>query len=108
MHSAIRRYKVLDVDTLVRKVQKEFVERVRQVDGFVGYYVVDGGDGYVASVTVTESEDGLEQAADLAREWVQESAGGLVQGPPEVTTGAVRVRAQRDDEEQREVEEDGE
>jgi len=40
----------------VKKVEDEFVERVKAVDGFVGYYVIDGGDGTAVSVTVGETE----------------------------------------------------
>lgn len=95
MHAAVRRYRVSDVDTLVRKIDDEFVDRVKQVDGFVGYYVIDGGDGTVASVTVGETESAVEQSTALAAEWVRESVPDLVAGSPEVTAGEVRVRAER-------------
>ena len=52
MHAAVRKYRVSDVDALVSKVEAEFAEQVKQVPGFVGYYVIDGGDGTAASVTV--------------------------------------------------------
>ena len=45
MHAAVRKYPVSDVDALVKKVEEEFVQQVKTVDGFVGYYVIDGGDG---------------------------------------------------------------
>jgi hypothetical protein len=37
MHAAIRKYRVSDADALVSKVEAEFIERVKAVDGFVGY-----------------------------------------------------------------------
>lgn len=95
MHAAVRTYKVSDVDALVEKVEAEFVERVKDVDGFVGYYVIDGGDGTAASVTVGESEQAVEETTRRAAEWVKESAADLVEGAPEVTAGEVRVRAER-------------
>jgi hypothetical protein len=95
MHAAIRRYRVSDVDALVSKVEDEFVEQVKQVEGFVGYYVVDGGDGGVASVTVGETAEAVEESTRRAGEWVRESAADLVEGAPEVTAGEVRVRAER-------------
>jgi hypothetical protein len=95
MHAAVRRYRVSDTDALVRKVEEEFVARVNGVDGFVGYYVIDGGDGNVASVTVGETAQAVEDSTRLAAEWVQESAADLIEGAPEVTSGEVRVRAQR-------------
>jgi hypothetical protein len=95
MHAAVRRYRVSDTDALVTKVEEEFVARVNGVDGFVGYYVIDGGDGNVASVTVGETAQAVEESTRLAADWVQESAADLIEGAPEVTSGEVRVRAQR-------------
>jgi hypothetical protein len=95
MHAAIRRYQVSDVDALVSKVESEFVEKVKEVDGFVGYYVIDGGDGTATSVTVGETEAAVEESTSRARDWVGESASDLIEGSPEVTTGEVRVRAER-------------
>ena len=95
MHAAVRRYRTSDIDALVRKVEDEFSPQVQGVDGFVGYYVIDGGDGTAASVTVGETEQAVEQTTQLAADWVRESAADLVDGSPEVTAGEVRVRAER-------------
>jgi hypothetical protein len=94
MHAAIRKYRVTDPDELVRRVEAEFVDRVKGVDGFVGYYVVDGGDGNLASITVGETEAAVEESTSLARDWVGERAAELVEGAPEVTAGEVRVSTQ--------------
>jgi hypothetical protein len=96
MHASVRRYRVRDIDTLVGKVESEFVERVKEIDGFVGYYVIDGGDGTAASVTVGETAEAVAESTRRAGDWVRESAGDLVEGAPEVTVGEVRVRAERD------------
>ena len=95
MHAAVRRYRVSDMDALVSKVEAEFVEQVKSVDGFVGYYVIDGGDGTASSVTVGETEQAVEDSTRLAAEWVRESAADLIEGAPDVTAGEVRVRAER-------------
>jgi hypothetical protein len=95
MHASIRRYRVRDIDALVEKVEGEFVDQVKDIDGFVGYYVIDGGDGTAASVTVGETADAVAESTRLAGKWVQESAAELVEGQPEVTVGEVRVRAER-------------
>lgn len=96
MHASIRRYRVRDIDSLVEKVESEFVEQVKEIDGFVGYYVIDGGDGTAASVTVGETADAVAESTRLAGNWVRESAADLVDGQPEVTVGEVRVRAERE------------
>jgi hypothetical protein len=95
VHASVRRYRVRDIDALVSKVEDEFVEQVKEIDGFVGYYVIDGGDGMVASVTVGETADAVAESTKRAGAWVRDSAADLVDGAPEVTVGEVRVRAER-------------
>jgi hypothetical protein len=96
MHASVRRYRVRDIDALVTKVEEEFVDQIKEIDGFVGYYVIDGGDGTAASVTVGEDANAVAESVRLAGNWVRESAMELVDGEPEVTLGEVRVRAERD------------
>jgi hypothetical protein len=94
MHASVRRYRVRDIDAIVSKVESDFVEQVKQVEGFVGYYVIDGGDGTAASVTVAETADAIAEATQLSGNWVRENIADLVDDP-EVTVGEVRVRAER-------------
>lgn len=95
MHAAVRRYRTSDIDSLVAKVEDEFVEKVKGVDGFVGYYVIDGGGGDVVSVTVGETAGAVEESTRLASEWTGSSVADLLEGAPEVVSGEVRVRAER-------------
>jgi hypothetical protein len=95
MHASVRSYRVTDVEAFVAKMQKEFVERVETVDGFVGYYVVDGGDGTVTSITVGETAEAVEASSARAEHWVVEMVAHLVEGAPDVTAGEVRVRIER-------------
>jgi hypothetical protein len=46
-------------------------------------------------VTVGETAEAVEESTRRAGEWVRESAADLVEGPPDVTAGDVRVRAER-------------
>jgi len=96
MHAAVRRYRVRDIDALVAKVQDEFTDKIKEIDGFVGYYVIDGDDGTAASVTVGETAQAVAESTKRAADWVRESASDLVEGSPEVTVGEVRVRGERD------------
>jgi hypothetical protein len=96
MHASVSTYRVMDVDALVQVVQEELVERVRTIEGFVGYYMIDGGDGTVMSITLGEIEEAVEAATVRTQHWVVERAAHLVEGAPDVTTGEVRVRAGAD------------
>jgi hypothetical protein len=95
MHASVRSYRVTDVEAFVAKMQEEFVELVETVDGFVGYYVVDGGDGTVTSITVGQTEEAVDASTARAEHWVVETVAHLVEGAPEVTAGEVRVRIER-------------
>ena len=95
MHASVSRYRVMDVEALVKRVQEEFVERVKTIEGFVGYYVIDGGDGTVTSITLAETEEAVEASTVQTQHWVVEKAAHLVEGAPDVTAGEVRVRTER-------------
>jgi hypothetical protein len=95
VHASVRQYRVRDIDALVAKVEEEFVDQIKEIDGFVGYYVIDGGDGTAASVTVGETADAVAESTRRAGNWVRESASDIVEGEPEITAGEVRVRAER-------------
>jgi hypothetical protein len=96
MHASVRRYRVRDIDTLVSRVEDEFVDQVKEIEGFVGYYVIDGDDGTVASVTVGDTAQAVAESVRLAAAWVRDSVADLVEGEPEVTVGEVRVSVERD------------
>jgi hypothetical protein len=97
MHAAVRRYKVSDAEAFIGKIEADFTDRLKaEVDGFVGYYVIDGDDGTVATVTVGDDAAAVADTVQLAANWVRENASDLVEGDPEVTLGEVRVRAERD------------
>jgi hypothetical protein len=95
MHASVSTYRVTDVDALVEVVQEELVERVKTITGFVGYYMIDGGDGTVTSITLCEIEEALAASTVQAQHWVVERAAHLVESAPAVTAGEVRVRAER-------------
>ena len=97
MHASVRQYRVRDIDAFVDKVEEELADQIKNIDGFVGYYVIDGGDGQAASVTVGETAESVAESTRLATTWVRESVSDLVEGEPEITSGEVRVRAERSD-----------
>jgi hypothetical protein len=93
MHASVRRYRTNDADALVDRTRAEFVDRVNTIEGFAGYYMIDGGDGTVTSITVCETEEAVKRSDVYAQHWVIERASHLVDGAPDVTDGEVRVHA---------------
>jgi hypothetical protein len=100
MHASIRRYEGVDsasVEEIIRRAGEGFVPIVSGVAGFVGYYIVDAGDGVLATISVFESEAAAEESNRAAASWVKENLAGLVPSPPQITAGEVRVTKLRGD-----------
>ncbi len=75
MHAVIRHYRV-DSDRseeLIRLVEEQLVPLVEKVPGFVAYYLVDTGEGTIASMTIWENRVGQEECYRLTEEWVKEN-----------------------------------
>lgn len=93
MNASIRKYKVSDAAAIARAAEEGFVPLVREVDGFNGYYIVDGGDGTMFTITVADTQEGVEASAQKAADWIggNEEVAALIDGAPEVTNGEVLV-----------------
>ncbi len=91
MHVTIRLYRMDPdwVDMLLRRVTEEFVPTIRDAPGFLAYYVLDVGDGRVASVSVFESQAGAEESNRMAADWVRQELTPMLPNPPEVIAGQV-------------------
>jgi hypothetical protein len=97
MYTTIRRYEGIDssrIDELVQRINDGFVPIVSQVPGFVGYYVIDAGDGVIASVSVFEDRAGADESIQRAANWVKDMT-DLIPSPPQITAGDVRVSKER-------------
>jgi hypothetical protein len=91
MYTAIRTYRTTDSAELARRVESEFLPIVRDVPGFVGYYVVDAGDGAIASITVCADKSGMDESTARAAEWVRDRISELIESGPEILAGDVTV-----------------
>jgi len=88
MYTVIRRYQdVQDAAEVARRAVEEFAPQLRDQPGFQGYWVVNGGDGILATITVFESEEAAAASTAAAATWVQENMPNLVPSPPRVTSG---------------------
>jgi hypothetical protein len=88
MYTVIRRYQgVVDTAEVKRRAIEEFAPQLRDQPGFQGYWVMDAGDGVLATITVYETEDAAESSTAAAATWVQENLANLVPNRPRVTAG---------------------
>ena len=90
MYAAVRRYEgINDDDEAARLVRDSFMPQLEKVQGFVAYYWIDAGDGFMASLSVFEDKAGADESVKFARKWIEENAPNLFPNPPEVTEGLV-------------------
>ena len=93
--TSIRRYTVdvANSDEIISKVKEGFVPIIKGTPGFLGYYVINAGDGVLASVSVFESQAGVEESDSRAADWVKEHLAGLITSSPQITEGELVISA---------------
>lgn len=94
MHASIRRYKVdsKSVGEVFRQANAGFVPTISKVPGFVGYYGLDAGNGVLVTISLFNDQTGAKESERAAAEWVGKNVSHLLQTPPEITTGEVRMQ----------------
>ena len=76
------------MEELAGVVESGFLPIIRQVPGFLEYFLVETGEG-VLSISVFTEQAGMEESTTRAADWVQQNLTGFFTGPPTVTTGSV-------------------
>ena len=91
--SSIRRYSVRrgSVEELSRRVQEGFVPLVRQMKGFGGYYLINGGPDVLITISVFDSADEAIASNEKAADWVRNNVLEATRGLPEVMVGDVLI-----------------
>jgi quinol monooxygenase YgiN len=95
MFAAIRYYQAEppSIDEVVRRVQQDFVPVIRDVAGFVSYFVLvpSGREEEIVSVSVFEDQQSAEESNRKATEWVAQNLSELLRPNPEFAEGRVVV-----------------
>jgi hypothetical protein len=90
MYVAVRRYEgATDAQKVAQLVEEHFVPIISELPGFVAYYLVDAGDGVIATTSIFEHKDAEEESTFLAGEFVAEHLASMVPNPPQITAGEV-------------------
>jgi hypothetical protein len=90
MYATVRRYEgVSDPSEVARLVNEGFLPIIREIEGFVDYYVVDGGDGVLISTSIFKSASGEEESNWRAGEFVGQHLTPLLPNAPHITAGEV-------------------
>jgi hypothetical protein len=95
MFAAIRYYRAEppSIDEVVRRVQEDFVPLIRDMQGFVSYFILvpsERGDEIV-SVSLFEDQQSAEESNQKAAEWVAQNLSELLRPTPEFAGGQVVV-----------------
>jgi hypothetical protein len=90
MFTSIRKYKVKrgSAAEYARRVEEGFVPLLRQMEGFQGYYLLDGGsDDVLITISMFDSLDEAVISNLRAADWVRNNVLEFTKGIPEVMVG---------------------
>jgi hypothetical protein len=90
---SIRKYQVRRsmAAQLAVRVREGFVPLLRRMDGFRGYYLLDGGPGVPISIGLFESADDALASNEHAADWVRNNVLEFTKGMPEMMVGTVLI-----------------
>jgi hypothetical protein len=76
---------------LAQRVEDGFVPLVRQIQGFRGYYLLDGGPDVLITISMFDSADEALASNETAAGWVRNNVLEFTKGMPEVMVGNVLI-----------------
>ena len=93
MYAVLRRYQVRlgAPDTAARQARSTLLPVLRQVSGFAAYYLVNSGDGTVASIALFNSPEAAAAGDRLVGEWFRDDWPAFRAVPPALASGEVLV-----------------
>jgi hypothetical protein len=93
MHAIVRRYEGIDTkrtDELTRKVGESLTSRLKKLEGFGGYFLIEADNGVMSSVNFYDTSAQAEESTRVVAEWLRdEKLESLVPNPPKITGGKV-------------------
>jgi hypothetical protein len=76
---------------VTRRVEDSFVPLLRNLPGFRGYYLLDGGPDVLISIRVFDNADEAFASNEIAANWLRNHVLEFTKGMPEVIAGNVLV-----------------
>jgi hypothetical protein len=100
MFATIRRYEGVDkarTAELVKKADETLKPSLSELPGFGGYYLIDTGNGVIASVSVFDTAEHADASTKLASGWVAEhKLETALPNAPKITSGEIVVHEMRE------------
>ena len=95
MHAIVRRYEGIDTkrtDELTRKVGESLTPRLKKLDGFNGYFLIEADNGVMSSVNFFDTSSHADESTRVVAEWLrEEKLDTVVPNSPKITGGKVIV-----------------
>jgi hypothetical protein len=95
MHAIVRRYEGIDTkrtDELKRKVDESLTARLKKLDGFGGFYLIEADNGVMSSVNFFDTSSHADESTRVVAEWLrEEKLDTVLPNPPKITGGKVIV-----------------
>ncbi len=96
MYMSVRRYTTSGPTAVIARIVTEgFVPIIRDAPGFIAFYVVDGGNSSLASVSIFADEAGADASNRLAASYITENLASRLT-LHDVVAGSVVVEATTD------------
>ena len=99
MFATIRRYDGVNPDhsaELTRKVNETLVPKLNELPGFVGYYLIDVGDGVFSSLGLFETAEQGAESTKVSAAWVRdEKLETMIPNQPKITSGECVAHSDR-------------
>jgi hypothetical protein len=93
MYATVRRYEGIDKvrsEEITRKGGDSLLPSLRELPGFGGYYLIDGGGSVLTSVGLFETSTQAHESTRLAARWVREQKlEDALPNTPKITAGPV-------------------
>ena len=93
MHATIRRYEGVDVtrtNEVTGKVKETLVPQLRELPGFAGYYLIEGGNGVLSSLGLFETSEQADESTRVVAKWItDENFNTTIPNAPKITSGKV-------------------
>jgi hypothetical protein len=93
MHTALGRYRVKlnRAEDALRLFERDLVPSLRQLAGFVSYHAAIAAPQLLLSVGIYRDKATTEQANRIIGDWVDTHATEIVEGPPKLVAGEIRI-----------------
>ena len=93
MFATIRRYEGVDparTSEITGKVNETLIPKLSKLDGFAGYYLIEGTNGVLSSLGLFERQEQLDESTKLVAKWItDEHLDKVIPNAPKITSGKV-------------------